>query len=516
MNCKSCGLPLLGTESFCPQCGLPLKGQARPATPASAGVAAPPAAAAETAKAPAEVEAQPEAEVTIDVPLEAWGEEELRSPVVEAVDVPLEVAGPVAAERERIRPESVRPAAPAYAPPVSRAGARRRVGLVGPLGLGVMAGCLFLFILGLGGLGIYHGQQLRSDRQYREAIVHYERGVAYLQQGAYELAAAEFEYALRLRPNYPEAQQKLAEARAKASQQPSPTSQESHEDPSILLAEGQAAYDRGDWDEAIRILEPLHLQDPSYEQAAVRRLLAGAYANSGLWLVNESRLEEAIRRFDQALALEPDNPDIQLQSRLATLYQAGLTAWGVDWGQAIRNLAAGYALKPDYKDIAERLQRAYVQAGDAAGAQSTWCEAVEYYKLALDLSPSPDVATKRDDAAHRCASPVAAPGDTPAPGGTYVGVYGGLVDNRQRTTDWATIKGRVVNAAGEGVPDVKVRLSAFDWSSVHTTGPTGEYGFENLMNEITFTVSLVDLPMQPVDVATKFGWISLADFVEVP
>jgi len=442
--------------------------------------------------------------------------DEPEPPAVEVIDVPLEATAaeelPRSVTDELLEGQQAAP--PTAATPFRGPVALRRGRLIGPMGLGLLAGCLAVFIIGLGIAGVYQGLHIRTERQSREAEAHYELGLAHLQKGEYEAAAAEFEWALRLRPDFPEAEEKLTEARMGVSQQPSPSAPGAEGQSSSLLAEGRSAYDRGAWDLAIEKLEALQSLDPEYEQSAVRRLLAAAYANSGLKLINEERLEEAIRRFDQALTLEPDNPDVQLQRRLATLYLGGLTAWGMDWGQAIRNLVAAYALKPDYKDTAERLLRAYVQAGDAAGSASAWCDAVQYYKAALDLTSTPEVAAKRDDAAHRCASPTTVPGGTPVASGTFVGTFGGLEDIQFRTKSWAKVHGRVVNAQGEGLPNAQVQLSAFDWSSVHTTDATGYYGFEFLNNEITFTVGLVGLPSQPVDVPCRFGFAAIADFEE--
>ncbi len=384
---------------------------------------------------------------------------------------------------------------------------------MGPLGLGVLAGCLLFFVVGLGSLGVYQGLRMRAQNQNEVAARHYAQGLVHLQKGEYELAAAEFEWALRLRPNYPEAEEKLIEARSKASGQPTPVSPPPQGKAPTLLIEGRTAYDRGAWDETIQKLEAVQAADPNYEQALVQRLLVGAYTNGGLKLVNEDRLEEAIRYFNQALTLQPDNPDVQAQLRLATLYQSALTIWGVDWQQAIKRFSALYALKPDYKDTAQRLQQANVQAGDVAGAQAAWCDALQFYKAALALASSPDLAAKRDDAAQRCASPTSVPG-TPVPAGTFVGTYGGQEDIHYRTSDWARVQGHVLNAKGEGVPGIQVRLSAYDWSATQGTDNTGYYQFEFLNNELTFTVTLVGLPVQPVDVMTKFGYASVADFTE--
>ena len=118
MQCNKCGLPLLGDEVFCPQCGVRIQ-----------------------RTAPGEE------------PLPAPGNEPA---IVEAVDVPLE-AMPAAP------PDTVTESAP---PPAIHAPRSR---LVGPLGLGILAGCLTMLILGLGALGVMQGLRLRSGKLYAEA-----------------------------------------------------------------------------------------------------------------------------------------------------------------------------------------------------------------------------------------------------------------------------------------------------------------------------------------------------------
>jgi len=485
MICDQCGLPLLGTESFCPQCGAEVprpeaEGARQPGPAEDAGVTA--------------------GEGPLDGELE----------VVEAVDVPI-LAQPTPP-----------PTAPAAAPPVPRPLAGPRpphkqasrpaqglpARLLGPMGLGMIAGCIVFLIAGVGILAVWRGLQLRSDKQAETAAKYYQQGIDYMNQGNYELAVGAFEYALRLRPNYPEAKQKLDEARAKAEGQPTPTLG-TQGDPATLLAAGRAAYDNGAWADAIRQLEAVQAADPNYEQATVRRLLVGAYTNEGMQLANEGSMEEAIRRFDQALMLQPDNPDVQAQRRLAALYQSGLSAWEIDWAEAIKDFSALYTLKPSYKDTAQRLQQAYVLAGDAAGTKANWCDAVQYYKAALTLASTPDLAAKRDEAARFCASPPT-PGAA-VPTGTFVGVYGG----QQRVqSSWGKVHGTVRDAQGKPVNGVKVKLSAYDWSAYTNTDGNGYYVFEALNNDITFTVTLVSVPSKPLDVPVKPGYASLANFQE--
>ena len=519
MVCGKCGLPLLGTEAFCPQCGAAVRpAAAAPDRPTPADPVAP----AREETSPSEV--QPE-------PVEPKPAPAAEPPTVEALDIPLAAPG---AERESQAPtEPLEADTPSESPAwlADQAPAepivpgreicneptfeprRRRNVLIGPLGLGILAGCFVFFAVALGLLGWNEGMRLRTQKQNQAAASYYTQGLTDMQNGDYERAAAEFEQALRLRPDFPEAEQQLLEARQKASNQPTPTPQAQGQAPK-LLADGQAAYDKGAWDDAIQSLETLEKLDPSYEQATVQRLLVGAYTNSGIKRVNDGSLEEAIRLFNQALTLQPDNPDVKSQLQLATLYQSAISVWGVDWGQAIKRFSALYAIKPDYLDTSQRLRQADVAAGDAAGKAGTWCDAVKYYNAALALATDADVAAKRDDAAQRCAAPTPtkAPDETPVPSGTFVGTFKGYQDNTFRTHDWATIQGQVVDTQDKPVPNVKVRLSAYDWHNTVTTATDGTYKFEFLNNELTFTVSLEGVPMQPVDVKSKFGYVAVVDF----
>ncbi len=473
MICDKCGLPLLGTETFCPQCGARL------------GVEVPGQALSPTGEGEAPETVEPEAEPE----------------VIEAHDLPV-MTTPLDAPRPRATRPVVPPVAKPGGPRSSLGELRQR--LVGPMGLGMLAGCLVFIVVGLAILGVAQGLRLRGQKQAESAGKYYEQGMAYMQEGNYDLAIGAFEYALRLRPNYPDAQQKLEEARAKVLGQstPAPGGQTGQ-----LLSEGRTAYDQGSWEVAIQKLEALRALDPAYEQATVSRLLVGAYTNDGVRLANEDRMEEAIRRFDQALALQPGNPDVEIQRRLATLYQTGLSAWDANWPEVIKSLSALHSLRPDYKDATQRLQRAYVFAGDAAGGESKWCDALDYYKMALTMASTPELAAKRDEAARLCASP-SAPG-TAVPAGTFVGIYGG---DEPSNADWGKVHGTVRDVNGNPVQGIKVKISAYDWVAHTNTDGNGYYVFEALSNDITFTVTLEGVPAQPIDVKVTAGRASIANF----
>jgi tetratricopeptide (TPR) repeat protein len=90
--------------------------------------------------------------------------------------------------------------------------------------------CLLTVALAASGyLGMQAGQQARLERRAALADEHYRQGLARLDAGEYELAIAEFEYALQLVPDHPLAKQGLAEARARLATRPTPTSQATEE-----------------------------------------------------------------------------------------------------------------------------------------------------------------------------------------------------------------------------------------------------------------------------------------------
>lgn len=67
-----------------------------------------------------------------------------------------------------------------------------------------------------------------------------------------------------------------------------------------------------------------------------------------------------------------------------------------------------------------------------------------------------------------------------------------------------------------GVSGVQIRIQAWDWSATALTDGEGQYSFDGLSNPVTYTLSLVDLSSQPVDVMGERGKITWVNFKEVP
>jgi len=377
-----------------------------------------------------------------------------------------------------------------------------------------------LIILASAALGIYQGVQERNRLDRLAASQHFSKGLAHLERGEYELAIAQLESAMRLDPHNGEARVKLEEARTKLTAAPTPTPGVILDTAATHFSDGRSLYERGQWDAAIVKLEAVLALDPTYEQQEVADMLFACYYNSGIQLANEDRMEEALLRWNLALEIRPGDADVKRQQKLASLYLAGMGYWQADWEQAIENFANLYGMQPGYKDVAQRLHDARVSYGDQLYEAQQGCVAQAQYEGALEIHDSPEVRRKRDDAASQCASPpegTATPepaAGTPAPpGGTFVGRF---VEYMNVEEHLMMVRGYVYDVGGEGVPSIQVKISAYDWSSIAVTDGAGLFSFDGLSNPLTYTLSLIDLPVQPVDVLAQEGRLVWAEFRQTP
>ncbi|HEC34694.1 MAG TPA: tetratricopeptide repeat protein [Chloroflexi bacterium] len=293
----------------------------------------------------------------------------------------------------------------------------------------LLAFAVFLCLLGIavvvaGYTGIQAGEREREEQRLALADEHYHRGLARLDAGEYELAIAEFEYALQLDSGHPLAAQGLAEAHARLAAVPTPTSQAVEDIAHDLYAQGTAAYQQDDWETAARVLSQLRALDRDYEIAAVEDMLFTSLYNYGMALLEQSRLEEGIFYLDQALEIRPLDQEALWERDLAHRYMTALGYWGVDWQRCIQRLEELYALAPGYKDVFTRLCQARVSYGDLWSEQGEMCPAAAQYASALELMNDPELEQKRIEAAEVCA--VATPTPIPPITGT-IPITGTLV-----------------------------------------------------------------------------------------
>ncbi|MGQ9493340.1 MAG: zinc-ribbon domain-containing protein [Anaerolineae bacterium] len=379
---------------------------------------------------------------------------------------------------------------------------------------GMLAGCAILLILGLTLLGVYQGIQERTRLNRAAASEHYHKGLEYFIAENYELAREEFALTLQLDPKHSDAATKLAEVEAFLSKRPTPTSALRYQTAILLYNEARELYNKGNWEGVITKLEQVQALDPEYEAEQVSMLLVEAYYKVGLKLVEENRLEEAIRYFDRALQFRPTEQAIREQKNLASLYLAGLGYWGANWQEAIGVFYALYQLQPDYKDTRQRLYDAYVSYANVLSTKGEWCAARDQYDRALAMSFSEELKAKREAAAQSCAV-ASSPTSTPPPSGTFVGKVVKIEDVGLQTA--MMIRGQVLNVEGKPIVGIKVGLSAWDWSAPPAaTNEEGIFAFDGLDNPVTYTVTLVDLPTVPLPVKADWSKLVWVEFRPQP
>jgi len=275
-------------------------------------------------------------------------------------------------------------------------------------------------------VGFYAGTNDRELEAQRDLAEHYNRGVNHLAASEYELAEAEFVYILQLQPEYPGAQQKLAEARRRLTVIPTPTTSVT-----ITYAVGELynqalqAYQAQDWPLAVEQLRQVRALDPAYEYAAVEEMLFTAALTYGQQLLQGDQLEEGLYYLDQAAELRPLDPDTTYQRQLAAMYLTARGYWGADWQKAIERFSELYSLAPGYKDVFPRLIEAYVSYGDQYSNTLDYCPAEQQYAQALQVQPNPTIDAQRTTAAEIClrATPIPVSG-TLTVSGTIVPIPG--------------------------------------------------------------------------------------------
>jgi tetratricopeptide (TPR) repeat protein len=267
-------------------------------------------------------------------------------------------------------------------------------------------------------------------------------GIEQMQAGNAELAAVEFQQVLQLDPANAEAMSYLQDMQASAAPEPVPSvaplllvppegTTPLPTPPAVVLPtdslfeQAGAALEGKDWPRAIALLNQLTALDATYQPEQVRAMRFNAYAQQGQAFVGEERYEEALRSFDQALVIRPNDEEIKTTRELIALYVEALGRWRLDWPGVIRNLQAIQERRPGFLDVNRRLGAAYEAWGDSLVRDSQWCDAVERYDVALTLGTSAEIEEKRNQAKTSCAQPPVAQEDaTVQPGATITPAAG--------------------------------------------------------------------------------------------
>ena len=131
---------------------------------------------------------------------------------------------------------------------------RRRLSSTAILILLFACGMITLIAASIVG-GITTGLQDREIDRQVETDKYYHEGLTNFASGQLELAEADFQYVLKLNPNYPGASEQLLQVRTRLTVQPTPTvAVSSTKVIDQLFQTGQSSYQAKDWAKAIEVL----------------------------------------------------------------------------------------------------------------------------------------------------------------------------------------------------------------------------------------------------------------------
>ncbi len=269
--------------------------------------------------------------------------------------------------------------------------------------------------------GLATGLQDREIDRQAKADQYYHEGVTNFAIGQLQLAEVDFQYVLKLDPNYPGASEQLSQVRTRLTLVPTPTAAVSQTKViDQLFQTGLRAYQAKDWAKAIDVLSQVRAIDSKYQTEKVNSMLYQAAMTYGLELLKHDRLEEGIAYLDQAAYIQDLPNDAALQSQYARMYLTARGYWNVDWQRAIERFSELYAIGPGYQDTFTRLVEAHIHYGDQLDQAGNFCAARQNYEAANKLRPNPTLQPKIEDAQQKCLTA------TPSISGTLtVGESGG-------------------------------------------------------------------------------------------
>jgi tetratricopeptide (TPR) repeat protein len=189
--------------------------------------------------------------------------------------------------------------------------------------------------------------------------------------------------------------------------------------------EAQNYFEQDNWNEAIRILEQLRQQAPTYKTNEVQQTLFYAHFRNGVELMAAAGdsldlMGQAIQSFDLALAISPNDGTALAERQIADSYRQGYIAFNQqNWPQAVLTLQQVYESRPHYLDgrVSSLLCTSYLRLGDAYQAAGDLEQALEQYRnvLAIDGCDHVEAAVKEREVYTILYPPTPTPTRTPLP-----------------------------------------------------------------------------------------------------
>jgi tetratricopeptide (TPR) repeat protein len=308
----------------------------------------------------------------------------------------------------------------------------------------VWLGILFVLILGAvgGWLGYQSGINSRLQNQVGqvavEAATQFQLGLQDQAKGNLAIAQQRFEYVISLDPNFPGAQEKLAEVMLARqislipTDVPTPTltpTPDTRGEQDMFAQILQNIKDNK-WSPAIDTINALRAKNLGYRSVDVDGLYYIALIGRGIQKITNGDLEGGIYDMTIAERFGPLDSKAIAYRTWARLYLNGASFWGVDWEKVVNYFADIYQAVPNLHDssmltASERYRIALYKYGDQIAATGDYCKALQYYQQSLAIGLDPTAEPKATAAYHNCHPdtpvPPARPTSTPTPTPTGTG-----------------------------------------------------------------------------------------------
>jgi len=280
-----------------------------------------------------------------------------------------------------------------------------------------------LLIVLLAALGSWLGYQSGINERLRaglsqtavDAATQFQLGLVDQQAGRLAIAQQRFEYVISRDPNFPGAQDKLAEVMLAIqvssipTEVPTPTltptlDTRGEQD---MFAQIQQDIQNSKWSDAIDVITALRNRNLTYRAVDVDGLYYLALIGRGISKISNGDLEGGIYDMTIAERFGPLDAKATAYRTWARLYLNGASFWDVDWEKVVNYFADIYTAVPNLRDsslmtASERYRIAlykYAQQLEAAGDN---CKAAQYYQQSLAIGKDPTAEPLATEAFHKC------------------------------------------------------------------------------------------------------------------
>lgn len=279
-------------------------------------------------------------------------------------------------------------------------------------------------------LGVRAGQQLLESRSRQQIATTLQQAMELHEQGMIEEAFNAYRSVLLLDPNNATAteglaalldrtgntqpplassvvdggsgRQELSVSESLPPESASPATLTASEREISLFADGQSAFQQGQWEDAIEQLTALQQSNPNHRAAEVNEMLYGAYFSLARQQEQLNQVDAALQSYESAIKVHANPIGAEVAKEILSNYLNVLKMDDGNFPRLIAALEEIFQADPAYRDVSERLQKAYEQYGDKLVSQREWCTAAKQYSLASAIDVTPGLIPKRDRYQAQC------------------------------------------------------------------------------------------------------------------